>query len=75
MKPAYFSEEGLEKSKPGFSALVPCADAQARWSCPCLIILVAAGAFVVAGFQAPPSITFSKPGDFAGAAVPIEFSN
>ena len=38
-----------------------------------VLILVAAGAFVVAGFQAPPSITFSKPGDFAGAAVPIEF--
>jgi murein DD-endopeptidase MepM/ murein hydrolase activator NlpD len=38
-----------------------------------VLILIAAGAFVVAGFQASPSITFSKPGDFAGAAVPIEF--
>jgi len=38
-----------------------------------VLILVSAGAFIVAGFQAPPSITFSKPGDFAGAAVPIEF--
>ncbi|HEX5071149.1 MAG TPA: M23 family metallopeptidase [Vicinamibacterales bacterium] len=36
-----------------------------------LLVLVGA-AWVVAGFQAPPSVTFTKPGDFAGAAVPIE---
>ncbi|TAK19016.1 MAG: M23 family metallopeptidase, partial [Acidobacteria bacterium] len=40
-----------------------------------LLVLVAAagGAYVIAGFQAPPSITFTQPGDFAGGAIPIEF--
>src|SRR3954466_9779826 len=38
-----------------------------------VLVLAAAGAFVVAGLQAPPTITLSKPGDFAGAAVPVEF--
>jgi murein DD-endopeptidase MepM/ murein hydrolase activator NlpD len=38
-----------------------------------IILFVAAGAaFVVAGFQAGPAITLSKPGDFAGARIPIE---
>jgi hypothetical protein len=39
-----------------------------------LVLLLAAGAaYVVAGFQTAPAVTFTKPGDFAGGAVPIEF--
>ena len=37
-----------------------------------VLILAAGGAFVVAGFQAPPTVTITKPGDYAGAAVPVE---
>ena len=36
-----------------------------------VLIAAAAGAFVVAGFQAPPSVTFTQPEAFAGAAIPI----
>jgi len=38
-----------------------------------LIVMAAAGTYVVAGFQTPPSLAFTKPGEFAGAAIPIEF--
>ena len=37
-----------------------------------LLVLVAGGAFVAAGLQPGPSITINKPGDFAGARIPIE---
>jgi murein DD-endopeptidase MepM/ murein hydrolase activator NlpD len=36
------------------------------------LIAIVAGTYVVAGFQAPPAVTFTKPGEFAGAAIPIE---
>ena len=36
------------------------------------LITIVAGTYVVAGFQAPPNVTFAKPGEFAGAAIPIE---
>jgi murein DD-endopeptidase MepM/ murein hydrolase activator NlpD len=36
------------------------------------LITVVAGTYVGAGFQAPPAVTFVKPGEFAGAAIPIE---
>jgi len=36
------------------------------------LVTIVAGTYVVAGFQAPPSVTFTKPGEFAGAAIPIE---
>jgi murein DD-endopeptidase MepM/ murein hydrolase activator NlpD len=38
-----------------------------------VLIVAAGGAYFAAGLQAPPTITLSKPGDFAGAAVPVEF--
>jgi murein DD-endopeptidase MepM/ murein hydrolase activator NlpD len=39
-----------------------------------VVLLVASGgAYVVAGLQPGPAVTLSKPGDFAGAAVPVEF--
>lgn len=38
-----------------------------------VLIVAAGGAYVVAGFQSAPTVTFSKPGEFAGAAIPIEF--
>ena len=38
-----------------------------------LIVIATAGTYVVAGFQTPPSVAFTKPGEFAGAAIPIEF--
>ncbi len=39
-----------------------------------VVLIVGAGAaFVAAGFQARPAVTLSKPGEFAGAAIPIEF--
>ena len=38
-----------------------------------VLLFLAGAAYVVAGFQAPPAVTFTKPGDFAGASVPIEF--
>jgi murein DD-endopeptidase MepM/ murein hydrolase activator NlpD len=38
-----------------------------------LVLIVAAGAaFVVAGLQPKPAITFTQPGDFAGSAIPVE---
>jgi murein DD-endopeptidase MepM/ murein hydrolase activator NlpD len=38
-----------------------------------LVLIVAAGAaFVVAGLQPKPAITLTQPGDFAGAAIPVE---
>ena len=37
-----------------------------------VLLLVAGAVYVAAGFQAPPSVTLTKPGDFAGATVPIE---
>jgi murein DD-endopeptidase MepM/ murein hydrolase activator NlpD len=38
-----------------------------------VVLFVAAGAvYLAAGFQPGPSITITKPGDFAGARVPIE---
>jgi len=38
-----------------------------------VLLLLAGAAYVVAGFQAPPAVTLTKPGDFAGGVVPIEF--
>jgi len=38
-----------------------------------ILVVAAGGAYVAAGFQAAPTVTFSKPGEFAGAAIPIEF--
>ena len=38
-----------------------------------LIVIAAAGTYVAAGFQTPPSVAFTKPGEFAGAVIPIEF--
>lgn len=38
-----------------------------------VLIVIAAGTYVVAGFQTPPSVAFTKPGEFARAAIPIEF--
>jgi murein DD-endopeptidase MepM/ murein hydrolase activator NlpD len=37
-----------------------------------LLVVVAAGAFIAAGLQPGPSVTISKPSDFAGANIPIE---
>jgi murein DD-endopeptidase MepM/ murein hydrolase activator NlpD len=37
-----------------------------------LIVMATAGTYVAAGFQTPPSVGFTKPGEFAGAAIPIE---
>src|SRR5689334_11455120 len=39
-----------------------------------VFVLVAAAVivYVAAGFQAPPSITITRPGEFAGATVPVE---
>jgi len=40
-----------------------------------VVVLLAAvgGAYVVAGFQSPPTVTMTKPDAFAGAAIPVEF--
>src|SRR4029453_7042394 len=38
-----------------------------------LIVIAAAGTYVVAGFQTPPSLAFTKPGEFPGAVIPIDF--
>ncbi|HXT69676.1 MAG TPA: M23 family metallopeptidase [Vicinamibacterales bacterium] len=37
-----------------------------------VLVLVALGVYVAAGFRPGPSITIVKPGDFAGATIPIE---
>lgn len=37
-----------------------------------VLILAAGGAYVAAGFQSAPTVTFAQPGEFAGAAIPIE---
>ncbi len=38
-----------------------------------VLVVAAAAAFVVAGLQPKPAINLTKPGEFAGAAVPVEF--
>lgn len=36
-----------------------------------VVVLGVAGAYVAAGLQTPPSVTITKPGPFAGAAIPL----
>ena len=36
-----------------------------------VVALGVAGAYVAAGMQAPPSVTITGPGPFAGAAIPL----
>jgi len=38
-----------------------------------LVVIGVAGAYVAAGMQPGPAITITKPGKFAGAAIPLEY--